>query len=105
MKQYVQYKFNNPRDIIIVVRYLKDTYAHIDMNNFIHISKDDKEYIILITQLQEEAKDCLKIMQVINNNVQKSMVFYGDDLLMLCIMNSKGAHIIIKIQTILIAFC
>ena len=57
VKQYVLRKFDNPRGIIIAVRDLKDAYAHIDMDKPINISKEDKDDIILVTHLQEKAKD------------------------------------------------
>ena len=38
-KQYVLHEFNNSRDIIIVVRDLKDTYEHNDMDTPMNISK------------------------------------------------------------------
>ena len=39
VEQYVLIKFNNPRDIIIVLQDLKDTYAHVEMYNPIKPSK------------------------------------------------------------------
>ena len=42
LKQYVLCKFDNPRDIIVFVRDLKDTYANVDMENLIKLSKEDK---------------------------------------------------------------
>ena len=39
VEQYVLHKLDNPRDIIILVRDIKDPYAHIDMDNPTKLSK------------------------------------------------------------------
>ena len=39
VKQYVLYKFNNPIDVIIVIRDIKEPYSQIDMENPINLSK------------------------------------------------------------------
>ena len=51
VKQYVLRDFDNSRDIIIVVRDIKDPYVHIDIDNTIKPSKEYKEDIILVTKL------------------------------------------------------
>ena len=40
VKQYVLRDFDNSRDIIIVVRDIKDPYVHIDIDNTIKPSKE-----------------------------------------------------------------
>ena len=42
MQKNVIREFDNPRDIIVVVRYLKDTYAQIDTENPSKLSKEEK---------------------------------------------------------------
>ena len=42
VNQYVLHEFDNTRGVIISVRYIKDPYAHIDVDNTINISKEDK---------------------------------------------------------------
>ena len=54
LNQYVLHDFDNPSDIIIIVRYINDPYAHVDMYNPRKISKEDKQDVILITLLHEE---------------------------------------------------
>ena len=104
MIKYVLGKLDNPRDIIIIVRDPKDPYAHINMDNPNNLSKEYKEYVILITQLQEEAKYYVKRVWVLKNTYQNSMFFYGTNVLLVLRMKSKGTQIIIKIQTQLINF-
>ena len=41
VKKYVLREFDNPREIIIVVRDIKDPYAHVDMKSPINISRQD----------------------------------------------------------------
>ena len=60
LKQYLLHKFDNPKDVIIVIRSLKDPYAQIEMSKTITLSKEDKEYVMLITQLQEKGKYYMK---------------------------------------------
>ena len=71
MTKYVLRKFGNPRDIIIFIQDSKDPYAQVDTDNTIKLSKEDKEYVILVTQLQEEAKGYAKRVQELKNNVTK----------------------------------
>ena len=42
MKQYLLRKFDNPREIVIVVRYLKDPYAHVFMDKPVNLSEEGK---------------------------------------------------------------
>ena len=42
VKQYVLQDLDNPREIIIIFQYLKDPYAHVDMDNPIKLSKEEK---------------------------------------------------------------
>ena len=60
VKQYVLREFHNQRDIIIVVRDLKDPYAQVDMDKPIKLNKEYTEDIIHITQLQDEEKYYVK---------------------------------------------
>ena len=67
VNKYVLREFDNPRDIIIFIQDIKDPYAHVDTDKPINISKQDKEDVILITQLQEEEKDYVKRIQHAKN--------------------------------------
>ena len=60
VEQYVLHKLDNPKDVIIVIRSLKAPYAQIEMSKTITLSKEDKEYVMLITQLQEKGKYYMK---------------------------------------------
>ena len=62
---------NNPREIIIFVRYIKDHYVHNDMDKPRNLSKEDKKNVLLITHLQEEAKYYVKKVRILNNSIQK----------------------------------
>ena len=70
-KKYVLCKFDNPRDIIIVVRDLKDPYAHIDMDKPINLINEDNEIITLVTQLEEEEKYYMNMKLILKNSVPK----------------------------------
>ena len=71
MNQYILHVFDITRDIIIVVRDINDPYAQVDMYKPRKLIKEDNEDIILITQLQGEAKDCVKKLHILNNNTPK----------------------------------
>ena len=71
VKQYVLRKFDNTRYIIVVVWDLKELYAQVHMDKHIKHSKEYNEYIILVTQLQEEAKNYVNRLRVLNNKVPK----------------------------------
>ena len=64
-------EFGNPRDIIIIVRDIKDPDAHADTDNTIKLIKEDKEYIIIVIRLQEETKAYVKNLQVLNKIIPK----------------------------------
>ena len=66
VEQYALHKFDTMRDIIII-RDLKVPYANVDMDNPIKLSKEDKYYDIIVTQLQEEAKEYVKRILIQNN--------------------------------------
>ena len=74
VKKYLIHDFNNQRGIIIVVQDLKEPYAHVVMDNPSNLSKVDKEDVILIAQLQEEANDYVKRVRIINKNMPKLYV-------------------------------
>ena len=71
VRQYVLCEFDNLRVIIIVVWDLKDPYAHVETYKPTNIIREDNEYIILVTQLQQEAKDYVKRVRVLKKNVPK----------------------------------
>ena len=56
VKQYILKKFNNRRDVSVVIRDIKYPYSHLDIEKPINISKEDKQDVIIFTQLQDKAK-------------------------------------------------
>ena len=72
LNQYVLQELDNTRDTILVFWEIKDKYANVEMDKLINISNEEKRDFILITQLQEEAKDYLKRVRIIDNNIPKT---------------------------------
>ena len=64
-------EFDNTMDVIIVVRYPKSLYANVNTDKPINLSKEYKEDVILITQLQYEGKYYVKRVQVLKDSIPK----------------------------------
>ena len=48
VKQYILHDLDNPRDIIIVVRFLKDPHAHVYTDKPVKLSKEEKKTLYLL---------------------------------------------------------
>ena len=74
MKHYIQRVFQNPEDIIVLVRDLKDPTIVLNKSRPTALSEEDEKYRIMVMIQTEEIKKFVKKISILQQNTLKIYV-------------------------------